>query len=125
MPQEVWHGIASLAPPTASTHCGTGLQEFHCPLPLGSVALHCNNSTAHRPQVVWQRIAAVLPPAYRRQCGRALKRLHCTEALWWCIAVVPPPMAPKKCGGALQEFHYPLPTNDVGVHCKSSMAHCP
>ena len=32
-------------------HNTTQLQEFHCPLPTGSMAVHCNASTAHCPQV--------------------------------------------------------------------------
>ena len=82
--------------PTALRHCGIALQEFNPPLPRGSVAAHCRNSTAHCPQTVWR-----------------------------CIAVIPLPTAPSRCGGALQEFHCPVPIGSVEVHCRRCMAHCP
>ena len=72
------------------------LQEFHCPLPPGSVAVHCRSCTAHCPQAVRQ-----------------------------CIAGVPLPTAPRQCGSALQELHYPLPPGSEAVHSRSCTAHCP
>ena len=30
--------------PTAPKQCGSALQELHCPLPLGSVAVHCTST---------------------------------------------------------------------------------
>ena len=72
------------------------LQEFHCPLPTGSVAVHCSRSTADHPRVVLQ-----------------------------CIARVPLPTTPGQCGSALQKFHCPLPTGSVAVHFRISTTRCP
>ena len=44
---------------TAHRQCGGALQQFHYPLPPGSVAVHYRSSTARRPQAVWQCIAKV------------------------------------------------------------------
>ena len=41
--------IAGIALPTAPGQCGSALQELHCPLPPGSVAVHCRSCTAHCP----------------------------------------------------------------------------
>ena len=84
-------------PPPPHRQCGSALQEFHCPLPLGSVvAVHCRSSTTPCPHLVWQ-----------------------------CMAGVPLPTAPTQLGSALHEFHCPLPPPSVALHCRNSTAHCP
>ena len=55
-----------------ATHCptpqwGSALQEFHCPVPRSSGAMHCNSLYT-----------------------------DCLQALWQCIAPVPLPTAPKQ-----------------------------
>ena len=90
--------------------CGGALQQFHCPLPSGSVAVHCSKHSAARCPT---------------QCGSALQEFHCPlpagseavhcssssphcpQAVRQWIAGVPLPTG--QCGSALQEFHFPLP----------------
>ena len=105
------------------------LQGFHCPPPLGSVAMHCKSSIAHGPKTVWLcKVGAPLPTAHWYG-GIALQELHCPlpQAMWQCIVGdalfrqrppleqgspspqlvgpriggVPQPTVPRRCGSAL------------------------
>ena len=93
--------------------CDSALHEFHRPLPIGSVAVHCRTFTDHCPPATWERIARIPLPTAATHCGIALQSFHCS---------VPPgnvgahnhkapwkPSAPRNCGTALHEFHCPLP----------------
>ena len=55
----------------ALPHClgavDSALQELHCALPPGTVAVHCGSHTAHCPQAVWRFIAGVALPTAPRQ----------------------------------------------------------
>ena len=53
--------------PPAPRHWGRALQEFHCPLPSGSEAVHCKSCTAYCPRAVRQCIAGVALPTAPRQ----------------------------------------------------------
>ena len=66
-PQAVRQCNAGVPLPTAPRQCGGALQEFHCPLPLGSEAVQCRSSTAHCPQAVRQCNAGVALPTAPRQ----------------------------------------------------------
>ena len=95
-PQAVRQSIAGAALPTAPRQCGSGLQEWHCPLPPGSEAVHCRSCTA-----------------------------HCSQAVRQCIAGVALPTPPGQWGGVLREFHCPLPPGSEAAHCRSSTVHFP
>ena len=76
------------------------LQDFHYPLPTGTVAVH----------------TAIPLRTAPRQCGGALQEVycristtHCPQALWRCI----------------QQFHCPLPPGSVAVHCRRSLRTAP
>ena len=126
--QAMWHYIAGDAEQTTHMQCGGALQEFHCPLsagtmalyykefnrplPPGSMAVHCKNSTANYPAAVWRYIATAPLPAAHKQCGSALQEMHTTlttSSVVCCIAGLP----------------MPLPQNTVAVNYKSPTARCP
>ena len=48
------------------------LEEFHCPLPLGTVAVHHRSCPAHGRQAVWQCIVGIALPTAPMQCDNAL-----------------------------------------------------
>ena len=136
-PQAVWRCIVAVPLPTAPRQCGSALQEFHRPLPPGSVAVHCSSPTAPK------------------QCGSALQEFHrplppgsvavhcssstasCPQAMWQCIVAATLPTAPRQCGDALQEvpahcpqavwqhFHCLLPPGSVTLHSRSSLPTAP
>ena len=58
--------------PTAPRKSGTVLQELHCPLHLGSVAVYCRSSTAYCPKTLRQSAAGVALPL-----APVLQELHC------------------------------------------------
>ena len=64
--------------------CGSALQQFHSPLPPGTVEVHCGVLPI-APQALWQCITTVPLPT----------------AVLQCIAAVPLPPAPRQCGVAL------------------------
>ena len=150
-PPAVRQCIAGVPVPTTPRQRGSALQEFHCPLPPGSVAVRCKSSTTHCPQAVWQCTAGIaLPSAPRGEAMREMSSTtHCPRAVRQCIAGgpvfrqrpphgqdspsppgrcmtgVPLPTAPRQCGRALQELHSPLPLGSGAVQCRSCTAHCP
>ena len=120
-PQAVWQCAAGVQPPTAPKKCGGVLQEFHCLLPPGGVAVYRKSSAAHCPKAV-------------RQCAVGVPLPHCPRAVWQCAVEVPLPTvrcplprgsvavcsrsstshyplptAPRQCGRVLREYHSPLP----------------
>ena len=104
----------------ADEECGNAKQEFHCPMPLGNVAVHCMSSALKAAAASW---AGPRPPSWLT-C--ALQEFHCPpppggEQVYWrsctahcrseavrcgsntahgreavrpCIARVSPPLAP-------------------------------
>ena len=123
--------------PTSPNQCGSALQGFHRPLPLGSEALHCRSCTAHCLRLVRHCIARVPLSTAPRHCGGALQEYrYLGNNRFATQLLVPPaggpriakillPTIPKRCGNALQELHCPLPLGSKAVRCGSSTAHRP
>ena len=82
------------------------LQEFHCPLTLGSEAVRCSR---------FQEMTGQLPQGREVVYGRSATP-HCPQAMRQCEAGFPLPKAPKRRGSVL---HCPLPS----AHNKSATGH--
>ena len=67
--------------PIAPRQWGTALQEFHCPLPRGTAALHCTSSTAHSCEAVGDCIAGVPTPTFPGQWNSCNALPHCLRAV--------------------------------------------
>ena len=108
--------------PLAHKQSGNALQEFHCPLSTGSVAVNRRSSNPPQGMAVrcWSSTAPLPPGSVAGHCGSCTT--HRPQAVWRCITGVPLPRVPRQCGSALKECHCPLPLGSVAVHCRCPQA---
>ena len=98
------------------------MQEFHCPLPTGNVAVLCRSCTAYCPQVVRHCDATVPMPTAPRKCGSALQE-HRSLGSDRLLGRTPHPLS--WLARALHAFHCPPPPSGVAMHCRNCIAYCP
>ena len=113
--------------PTVPRQCGGVPQEFHCPLPLGSLAVCSMRPTDQCPKASWQCAASVplpgtqgtvcdksstahcpkVPSPTPEQSGSVTQEVtaHCPKAMRHCVTGVPLPIAPGECGYVWHEYH--------------------
>ena len=77
-PQQCGSGTAGPPLPIGAQHCGSALQEYHCPLLPNSVAVHCRSITARYSPAAWQCPDGVPLPTAPQYFGRALQKNHST-----------------------------------------------
>ena len=103
--------------------CGNVPQEFHCPLPQGTVVVCRSGSIAHCPKAVRRCAQGDLLPTTPRQCGSVTQEIHhqlpqgtATECGRQSAADCPKAMSPL-------EYHGRLTPRSAAVHRVSSTAY--
>ena len=76
MPQAVRRCVAEVPLHASPRQQGSALQEFHCPLPLGSEKVYCRSCTAHCPHAVRQCVAGVALPTAPRRLDSAMSEFQ-------------------------------------------------
>ena len=88
------------------------MRNFHCCLPIGSVAVWGTHSTAYRPEAVQPFIVGF--PVFHRPLPQAARQR---------AAEVPLPTAVRQHGGMIKEFCCPLTLGTVAVCSARSIAY--